>query len=175
MAVAALAAPAFPQAVPDAPPQPRLHVTASFDLLVHASYSATMPLFGSDGERAWAGKHWNPSFIYPQQAGDIEGSVFTVQHGTMRAVWVTTLFDVNAGRIQYAYFLPDLMVTVIDLRFDRVSADSTSVHVTYTRTALTPEGNQHVAAMNENDKNAGSEWQQQIDAYLAAKNSIAKP
>jgi hypothetical protein len=68
-----------------------LHLSTSFDLVVHAPYAKTAPLFGPEGERAWAGKHWNPEFIHPQPAADIEGAVFTIQHGPYKAVWVTTL------------------------------------------------------------------------------------
>jgi hypothetical protein len=148
-------------------PAPLLHLTASFNLAVHASYATTAPLFGPEGERLWAGKHWNPIFIHPQPAADIEGAVFTIQHGPMNAVWVNTLFEVEGRHFQYVYFLPDLMVTVIDVRFKSASVDLTNVNVTYTRTALTPEGNEHVTAMNKGDKTAEKEWQQAIDDYLA--------
>jgi hypothetical protein len=59
------------------------------------------------------------------------------------------------------------LVTVIDVRFNPASADLTEVNVVYTRTALTPEGNEHLTAMNEDDKTAGKDWQQAIDKYLA--------
>jgi hypothetical protein len=73
------------------------------------------------------------------------------------------------------YFLPGIMVTVIDVRFKPTSADSTAVNVVYTRTALTPEGNEHVSAMSEGDKTAGNDWQKGIDEYLAGSRAGAKP
>ena len=164
--IAASAIPALAQ-TPPAPSEALLHVSTSFDLVVHAPYEKTAPLFGPEGERAWAGKHWNPAFIHPQPAADIEGAVFTIQHGPYKAVWVNTLFDQEARHFQYVYFLPDLMVTVIDVRFKPVNAKSTSVNVVYTRTALSSEGNEHVSAMSEGDKTAGIEWQKAIDEYLA--------
>ena len=172
--LAAIALPAFTQ-TSTAPPEALLHVSTSFDLVAHASYEKTAPLFGPEGERAWTGKHWNPEFIHPQPAADIEGAVFTIQHGPYKAVWVNTLFDLDARHFQYVYFLPDLMVTVIDLRFKPEHADSTAVHVVYTRTALTPEGNQHVTTMSEGDKTAGKDWQKGIDDYLAAVDRAARP
>jgi hypothetical protein len=150
---------------------PSLHLTTSFDLLVHASYADTAPLFGPEGERAWAGKHWNPEFIHPSPAIDSEGAVFTIQHGSMKAVWVNTAFDLDAHHFQYVYFLPDILVTTIDVRFEPVGPDATKVHVVYTRTALTPEGNEHVTQMTEGDKSAGKDWQQAIDAYLASRKA----
>ena len=148
--------------------QPLLHVSTSFDLTVHAPYAEAAPLFGPQGERAWAGKHWNPEFLHPEPARDVEGAVFTIQHGPLRAVWVNTLFDLDARHFQYVYFLPEIMVTVIDVRFNPVSASETAVHVVYTRTAITAEGNEHVTAMSEGDRSAGAEWQKAIDVYLAA-------
>jgi hypothetical protein len=174
MSVAGLALPAFAQAPAGTAP-PLLHLSTSFDLVVHASYAVTAPLFGPEGERPWAGKHWNPQFIHPQPAADVEGAVFTIQHGAFHATWVNTLFDVEGRHFQYVYFMPDVMVTVIDVRFKPENADSTAVHVVYTRTALTPEGNEHVAAMNEGDKKAGKEWQEGIDDYLTRTKSNGKP
>ena len=61
------------------------------------------------------------------------------------------------------------MVTTIDVRFTPTSAVSTQVHVLYTRTALTPEGNEHVAAFTSKDRFAAHDWQQAVDAYLATR------
>src|SRR5271166_5754869 len=90
-----LAAPVIAQMAPASPEQ-CLHVRTSFDFVVHAPYSVTAPLFGPEGERAWAGKHWDPEFIFPkparpQTSSDVEGAVFTVRHGPLSAVWVNTL------------------------------------------------------------------------------------
>jgi len=152
-----------------------LRIRTSFDLAIHAPYAATAHLFGPNGERAWAGKHWDPEFIYPQPASDEEGAVFTVRHGPLSAVWVNTLFDLEGRHFQYVYFLADLMVTVIDVRFKPAGPDSTGVNVVYTRTALTPDGNPHVTAMSEGDKSNGKEWQQAIDDYLAQSKSGVGP
>jgi hypothetical protein len=170
---AAMALPALAQ-IPSATPAPLLHLSTTFDLLVHASYAKTAPLFGPEGERMWAGKHWNPEFVHPKPGADIEGTVFTVQHGPYKSVWVNTMFDVDARHFQYVYFIPDVMVTLIDVRFKPSSSDLTGVNVVYTRTALTPEGNEHVTAMNEDDKTAGKDWQKAIDEYLAASQVVPK-
>jgi hypothetical protein len=167
--IAAMALPALAQSQ-----QPLMRTSTSFDLVVHAPYAKTAPLFGPEGERPWAGKHWDPEFIHPTPAHDEEGAVFTVEHGPFKAVWVNTLFDVDGRHFQYVYFLPDVMVTVIDVRFKPLTADMTGVNVVYTRTAITADGNEHVAAMTEGDKAAGKEWQAAIDAYLGGDKPGAK-
>jgi FlaG/FlaF family flagellin (archaellin) len=152
---------------PAAAPEKLVRTSTSFDLMVHQPYAKTAPLFTPEGERAWAGKHWDPQFIYPQPAHDEQGAVFAIQHGPLRAIWVTTQFDIDAKHFQYVYFVPEIMVTVIDVRFTPVNADKTGVNVVYTRTALTAEGNEHVATMTQGDQSAGREWQASIDEYLA--------
>jgi hypothetical protein len=171
IAVLGLAIPAWTQP-PPAAPEPLLHIRTAFDLVVHLPYEKAAPLFGPEGERVWVGKHWDPKFIYPQPANDVEGAVFTIQHGPFSAVWVNTLFDLPGRHFQYVYFLPGLMVTVIDVRFKQIDA-ATQVNVIYTRTAITPEGNEHVQAMSENDKTSGKDWQQAIDAYCASRKAAA--
>jgi hypothetical protein len=166
---ACMALPALAQ-TPMAQPEPLLRTSTSFDLVVHASYAKTAPLFGPEGERGWGGKHWNPEFIHPQPAHDEQGAVFTIKHGPYKAVWVNTAFDMDARHFQYVYFLPDLMVTVIDVRFKPLDADSTGVNVVYTRTAITAEGNEHVTTMTEGDKTAGKDWQKAIDDYLGGES-----
>jgi len=154
---------------PTTPAETLMHTETAFSLVVHLPYAETAPLFGPEGERAWAGEHWDPQFVYPQPAHDFEGAVFTIKHGAFSAVWVNTVFDVEERHIQYVYFIPELMVTTIDVRFKPLSEATTQVNVRYVRTAVTPNGNEHVAAMTEGDKSAGKDWQQAIDTYLATR------
>ena len=44
-----------------------------FEFIAHAPYAQVFPLFGADKERVWAGKEWDPTFIYPKPAIDVEG------------------------------------------------------------------------------------------------------
>jgi len=167
---AAVAGQAAPQAK-----EPLMHTKTSFTLVVHAPYAEAAPLFGPEGERVWAGKHWDPQFVYPLPAHDEEGAVFTVQHGLFTAVWVNTAFDTTGQHFQYVYFMPDVMVTVIDVRFKVRDAATTQVDVVYARTALSTAGNEHVAAMTEGDRSAGQDWQKAIDAYLGNRKSTVAP
>lgn len=154
----------------NAPTPQLLHTQTAFDIVVHLPYAEAAPLFGPEGERAWAGEHWDPQFVYPQPAHDEQGAVFTIHQGSVTAVWVNTLFDLDGRHFQYVYFIPDIMVTTIDVRFTSTGPASTGVHVAYTRTALTPEGNEHVTAFTATDKMAGQDWQKAIHAYLAIKH-----
>src|SRR5882757_11065141 len=119
--------------------QSTTHVSNSFAFTVEAPLRDAAPLFGPEGERAWAGDDWNPQFVFPAPARDVEGAVFTLRHGEHTAVWVNTVFDLSAGRMQYVYVLGDLLVTTIDVRLHTVDQAHSGVDVTYVRTALRPE------------------------------------
>jgi hypothetical protein len=142
------------------------HVSNTFTFNVSAPLERAVRLFGPEGERAWAGDKWNPEFLFPLPASDVEGAVFTVRHGAHTSVWVNTAFDAAAGHVQYAYFLDDLLVTTIDLRLHAVDGAHTRVEVTYARTALRPEANEHVEQMGQDDRAQGKVWGDAIDAYL---------
>lgn len=153
------------------PAQMLAHLTRTFSFTVNAPLREAAPLFGPEGERVWAGDDWNPRFLYPTPAQDIQGAVFTVQHGEHTAVWVNTIFDLERGRMQYVYVLADLLATTIDVHLHAVDAQHTKVDVTYTRTALRPEANDHVAAMSSHDAKQGPEWERSINTYLQQRNT----
>jgi hypothetical protein len=148
------------------PAQPLAHVSSTFRFTVNAPMRDAAALFGPEGERAWAGKDWNPQFVFPTPARDVEGAVFTVQHGEHTAVWINTVFDLETGRMQYVYVLADLLATTIDVRLHPIDPTHTEVDVTYTRTALRPDANEHVLRMGKHDGEQGPEWEASIRTYL---------
>ena len=150
---------------------PTYHVRTEFDFTVHAPYGVAAPLFGPEGERAWASDSWNPQFVYPQPAKDIAGAVFRTMHGHHHSTWVNTAFDLDQGHIQYVYVIPDMMVTLIDLHLSKPSADLTHVQVAYERTALNATANEHVREFGEADRNSGKEWGDDIERYLLTERS----
>jgi hypothetical protein len=142
------------------------HVSNSFHLLVRAPLARAAALFGPDGERCWAGPHWNPEFLFPQPGMDVQGAVFTIQHGPHKSVWVNTLFDPAAGRMQYVAFIPETLVSTVDVRLTAVDPSSTSAEVTYARTALDAAANDEVDALGKRDRESGPEWQRAIETCL---------
>jgi len=143
------------------------HARSDFEFVAHGPYDAVFPLFGANGERAWGGKSWNPKFVYGGTQRDVAGSVFTTPHGHLAtATWITTAFDPSAGHVQYAIFLRDEMVTLIDIHVSRRTPSETLVHVAYEHTALRVDANDHVQHLSENERNAGKHWQALIDEAL---------
>ena len=154
------------QALPQSSSEP-IHARSQFVFTLPASLERAAPLFGPEGERCWAGAHWNPQFVYPRPGKDVEGAVFTVEHGSVRSIWVNTLFDLANGRMQYVSFIPDAVVSTIDVRLTRVGPNKTEVQVTYTRTALAVAANEHVSALARSDRANGPQWQRAIESCLA--------
>jgi hypothetical protein len=142
------------------------HVSNRFTLTVHAPFREAALLFGPESERKWAGGDWDPQFVFPQPGEDVQGAVFTIQHESHQSVWVNTQFDVKRGRFQYVYFVPEILVTTIEVRLSPAGPAGTKVEVTYTRTALQKNANDDVRALGERDRDSGKHWQESINAYL---------
>ncbi len=147
-------------------PAPVSHVENGFEFTVHAPYKSVFPLFGAHGERAWAGKHWDPQFLFPQPAQDKEGEVFTITHGHTHATWVNTAFDLESGHVQYVYVIPEVQAVLIDIHLHQDAALATGVKVVYQRTALTSGFNDHIREMGQKDGQAAEEWQGAIEKCL---------
>jgi hypothetical protein len=151
---------------------PVVHVRNEFEFTVHAPYLVAAPLFGPEGERGWAEGHWDPQFLYPQPARDIQGAVFTIHHGHRHAYWINTSFDLGTRHVQYVYLIPEAMVVLIDVRFSEPDPANTKVNVAYERTALNPEANEHVKELGNSDRESGKEWGSAINDYLAKQKAV---
>src|SRR5580692_1499006 len=150
---------------------PVVHVRNEFEFTVQAPYRTEAPLFGPEGDRACAAGHWNPQFLYPPPAQDIQGTVFTVRHWHHHAYWINTSFDMDARHFQYVYVIPEAMVVLIDVRFSEIDPSNTKVNVAYERTALNPEANEHVKELGNSDRENGKEWGTAINDYLAKQKA----
>jgi hypothetical protein len=143
-----------------------VHVVNTFGFEVSAPMSRVAPLFAPEAERSWAGEHWDPVFLYPEPGRDVEGAVWTTQHGLLKSIWINTFFDVPGGRIQYAAVIGSKLVMTVDVRVAALAPSRTAVQVTYTRTALEPAANQDVRELGESDRGSGPDWQRSIEAAL---------
>ena len=149
---------------------PLAHESSSFDITVNAPYEVAAPLFGAQGERAWAGKEWDPQFLYPQPASDVSGAVFTVSHGPHHMLWITPVFDIPNRHIQHVIIIPDHMVATIDIRLQPSGDGKTRVHVIYEHTALTPSANEQVHNLAMKAAAQAQEWETAINQSLSAQS-----
>lgn len=142
------------------------HVENQFHFELHAPMEKVAPLFAPVAERSWGDPDWKPEFIYPRPEKDIEGAVFTLQHGEHRVVWINTRFDPPHGQMQYVYFVADVQVVAIDVKVTPQGPSDTRVDVTYRRTALSPAANDLVQHLGENDRQSGPDWKHGVETAL---------
>lgn len=158
------------------PPSPgaALQTHREFGITVRAPVCIAVELFGAHGERAWAGKDWDPQFLAPLPARDQEGAVFFFKpHGDQVILGYTTDFDRERGHVRHVFLRGSGSVTVIDIRLAPASAESSKVAVVYERTALHRGAEAEVRRLAEHDAAQASEWEAAIDAYLVSARQAA--
>lgn len=147
-----------------------VHISTTFRFDVDAPFTKAASLFGPQSEKSWAGEAWNPTFLYPQPGKDTPGAVFTVANGSHTGTWVNTRYDEARGEMQYVAVIPQIVVSIIDVKLTLVSATKTRVDVRYTRTALDAAANHHVSELARHDAASGPEWSNAIRKMLSASN-----
>lgn len=71
--------------------------------------------------------------------------------------------------MQYVSFVPGTLVFIVDVRLTLISPSTTSVDVTYTRTALDTVANVEVESLGQRDRESGPIWQQAIQGCLSGQ------
>ena len=133
------------------------------------SVAAAMPLFTPEGERRWAGPHWDPKYAVPDAAADdsAPGTVFTTESSGGAATWIVV--ERGSDRIGYARVVPDRIAgTVAVACAEAGSAEATRVTVRYDVTALGPEGVAFVEDLESGYDAFLEEWRREIEAALGA-------
>jgi len=157
----------------DVDPSPA-HTRIQFSFTANGPYDRAAPLFGAHEESKWAAG-WEPRFLHPAPAKDQPGAVFLVKRGQNLSVWTTTAFDLPGGHVQYVYVMNGALVTLIDIHLTHEGREKTGVSVVYERTALTPEANDQVAQLAEQDKGFRKEWEDEINEYLDRTRGAGRP
>lgn len=138
--------------------------------LIHVSVGVerAFPLFEPLGEKQWA-HGWNPEILYPGSGVAQEGAVFTTQHpGEPAKIWTIIAHEKEQAHVMYINVLPHAYTSRIDVRCEPDGMEASSVHVTYTLTALSPHGNEYIEQfMQEQHYQAYiSSWETAIEHYL---------
>jgi hypothetical protein len=143
--------------------------TQSFTIMLNGSVANVTPLFGPVREAEWA-PGWSPHFIYPAHGVQRDGAVFTTASGHGKArLWLLTTYDVRNGRVEYVVVTPAFTADEIKIRVVPDGEQHCKATITYRRSALTPEGNEDVAKLDEH-----SAEEQRIDWQSAINEALAK-
>src|ERR671937_402667 len=117
---------------------------------IPASVDAAFELFSPLGERAWV-PGWNPELLHPRGADWEQGQIFRTREGNDDAVWVVTALDRDAHRVEYHRVEPRRYVARVRVACVADSGPGTRVTTSYTFVGLSPDGNDAIAAMTNDD------------------------
>ena len=144
-------------------PPLRTKQRGSFDLPLEASDA--FDLFTAEGERRWV-KGWNP-LILSDCGGEGVGAVFLTDHGGEQTIWTVIECDRKTGRLRYSRVAPGSRAGTVGVEISP-TGEASRVTVTYDLTALGPEGEVAVRAMDKPGFAAMmAEWRRLIIASLS--------
>ena len=96
-----------------------------------------MALFTPEGERAWAGPHWDPHYPAPDRKLG-EGTVFLTEGAGATTVWV--MVEHQPNRVRYVRVTPEVCAGTVTVALVESGADDCRVEDTYDLTALSQDG-----------------------------------
>ncbi len=121
---------------------------------------------------------WQSTMLYSESGLAEKGCVFrTPAPHAEETIWVVTRYDRERREIAFARFTPGKVVCVLEITVEPASAARSQVHIAYTHTAISPEGNQWIEDLRERDFHATMRhWEKSINHYLTTgKMLICRP
>ncbi len=142
-------------------------ITRSHTIHLPATPHEVFPLFSPLGEKHWA-QGWEPEMLFPSSGVAQAGTVFTTRHVNISTqVWVIIAYVREQAQVSYLNILPDSHVSRIEVSCEAEGMLATSAHITYTLTALTPQGNTYLDGFTQEYYHAYiSSWETAITYYL---------
>jgi hypothetical protein len=124
------------------------------------------PLFTPLGEKRWV-EDWDPTFLHPPDGETQEGRVFTTAHGGETTLWSCTAFEPAAHHARYVRVTPTSRFGFVDVRCEALAAERTRVHVGYSYTALSEQGEADLAALTDAAfAEMLDDWRAMIDRHI---------
>lgn len=115
---------------------------------VNAPQEVVLPLLTADGECLWI-PGWNPTYIYPESGQPENGMVWTTMREGLSEIWVTVNYDPVQQKATHLKFAPQKHVTSINVRCVPLATSKTTVHITYSMTALSEAGQAAMSKFTE--------------------------
>jgi hypothetical protein len=129
--------------------------------------AAALTLFTPEGERRWAGPHWDPTYAIPNAASDdsAPGTVFATESDGGAATWIVV--ERREDRISYARVAPGRIAGTVSVECSRgATSDETLATVRYDVTSLGPDGVAFIEHLEEGYAAFLDEWRREILATL---------
>ncbi len=151
-------------------------VTRSYCQTIHATPEVIFSLLCPVKEKEWL-DGWQYTMIYSESGYAEEGCVFlSHQEGEKDTIWLITERDVENKNISFARITPGSRAAklTISVKGNRNEAGS-KVHITYTFTALSEEGNHFIDNFTEEAFNSAMKfWERSMNYYLDTGKKLGK-
>jgi hypothetical protein len=115
------------------------HIHSSHRIVIAAPADTAFMFFTPAGEELWV-DGWSPRYIRPADGTTREHMVFTTGQAEQFSIWQLATFDRARRRSCYVRTKPALRTGFVEIACDPLGDNQSEVLVTYTLTALTPEG-----------------------------------
>ena len=135
----------------------------SFELPLPAN--VCRELFTPAGEEAWVAD-WKPDYVYPSGGETELGMVFVTSHDGETTFWQMTDYDPILQYVRYARLTPGSRATIVEVRCETLDAARTRVHVAYTLTGLSDEGNAAIGTFAAGFAKSIDGWRTSILTWL---------
>lgn len=121
------------------------HTHARHRITVDAPVDRCFMFFTPAGEELWV-DGWQPRYLSPPDGRTEAGMVFTTGAGDDHTIWLLADFDRGQHRSRYVRCTPASRTGTVEVQCRALDAAHTEVEVAYTLTALTPAGEEALAA-----------------------------
>lgn len=124
--------------------------------------------FTPRGERGWA-PGWEPVFHGPADDDGAPGTVFEIVDGHGRSVW-QVVDRTWPAHLRYARTTPGISAGTVTVDVAPEGAGS-RVDVTYRMTALSADGEAHLAAQAADPDRSPGTWQEPVERFLGRRGA----
>lgn len=119
---------------------------------------------------------WRFTMMYSDSGLAEKGCVFrTSSVDAKDTFWVITRYSREEHEIVFARYTPDSVVCLLEIVLEPAGAHRSKVHITYTYTAIAPEGNPWIDNLTEEDfLETMRFWEKAINHYLATGTTLKR-
>ena len=136
----------------------------SYTQKIAATPEAVFPMLCPVREAEWL-EGWAPTVVFSHSGVAEEDCVFITPRGEREAVWVVVRHDPVCHEVEMIYIIPEVTVCRLQIEVRPNGANASTANVTYSHTALGPEGRALV------DQFTPTAYVQFMEAWESALNS----
>lgn len=141
---------------------------------IPTSADSVFPLLCPEREREWL-DGWDYRMCYSESGYAEEGAVFTTREDGRDTVWIITHRDPAAREIRFARVTPDIAATQLAVRVEPVDRIRSRVHIRYTHTSLSAEGDAFLASITAKVFNERMRfWEASMTHYLECRERLSR-